>query len=286
MRSLMLACMHRMAGAVPGTAGAAPSPPKRAVYVQNALYLICAVAAVQLFVLHHLEGGHLSEHARSRQLQADKRARLALQIRVNAAQVQLKSIDELDASVAQMDARTKAAGEAVRPKTLAQASQLRNSSHEAYAQLQQDLRMLQELEDKMLRAADHEQIERGVAAAIAQDREAPQGRAIPALGAANDWLSTLHRLTDAGRVGGTGGDENTEHARAEECMPCTCPCTLQRQFRREGLGDDADHDADQTRKHAEESGGGGETDDGGCWGVWCWGCACAQCGWLNYWCSC
>jgi len=42
-----------------------------------------------------------------------------------------------------------------------------------------------------------------VAAALAQDRGAPQGRAIPALGAANEWLSVLHRLTDSRRVRGS-----------------------------------------------------------------------------------
>jgi hypothetical protein len=151
-------------------AGAAPpeSPPRRAGYVQNALYLICALAAGQLLVLHHLEGGQLSEHAHRRELQGDMKERIALQIRVNAAKLQIKTIDDFDDNLDQLDARTQAAGKSVHPKTLAQASLLKNSSREAYARLQQDLLMLQGLEEKMLRAATHEQIERDVSAAIVQ----------------------------------------------------------------------------------------------------------------------
>lgn len=153
-----------------GIAGAAPpdSPPRRAVYVQNALYLICALAAGQLFVLHHLEGGQLSENTHRRELQGHLKERLALQIRVNSAQLQMKTIDAFDDELDLLDARTQAAGKSLRPTTLAQASLLKNSSRDAYARLQQDLLMLQGLESKMLRAAAHEKIERDVSAAIVQ----------------------------------------------------------------------------------------------------------------------
>jgi len=153
-----------------GIAGEAPpeNPPRRAGYVQNALYLLCALAVGQLLVLHHLEGGQLSEPAHRRELQGDAKERIALQIRVNAAKLQMKTIDEFDDKLDQLDARTQATGKSVHPKTLAQASLLKNSSREAYARLQQDLLMLQGLEEKMLRTAAHEQIERDVSAAIVQ----------------------------------------------------------------------------------------------------------------------
>jgi len=170
---------------------------------QTVLYLICALAVGQLFVLHYLEGSHLDSQRASRAVwDADAKERLALQIRVNAAQLQMKAVDQIEAEIGELTARTKAGTEVVRPQTLSQATHLKNASHEAYAQLQEDLKKMQILEEKLVRATTHEQIEADVSAALAQDQAAPQGRAIPVLGPASEWLSTVHRLTDSGQVRG------------------------------------------------------------------------------------
>ena len=116
--------------------------------------------------------------------------------------MQVKRIDELNAGMASLSARTQATSKTMHPTTLAAASALKNHSRETYAQLQQDLAKLQDIEDKLTRAAVFQNIAQTVSAAMLQDRESPQGRPIPALGAATEWLSTLHRLTDSGRVKG------------------------------------------------------------------------------------
>jgi len=122
---------------------------------------------------------------------------------VQAHQLQVQRIDALNEGMAAVSQHANAATAQARPTTLAAASFLkRNTSREAYAQLEGDLAKLKVIERKLARAARHENIEQQVSSALRQDRLAPKGRAIPALGSASEWLSTVHRLTEAGQVVG------------------------------------------------------------------------------------
>ena len=139
--------------------------------VQAVLYLICTLAAGQLVLLHYLEGRQLGSEVRGRGARdADTKERLALQIRVNAARLQMKSVDRIEAEVGNLAARAEASGAVVRPQTLSQATHLKNESREAYQQLQEDLKKLRILEEKLVRAAVHEQIEADVSLALERDR--------------------------------------------------------------------------------------------------------------------
>ena len=122
---------------------------------------------------------------------------------MQAHQLQVQRIDALNEGMTAVSQHANAATAQARPTTLAAASWLkRNTSRETYAQLEGDLAKLKVIERKLARAARHENIEQQVSSALRQDRLAPKGRAIPALGSASEWLSAVHRLTEAGQVVG------------------------------------------------------------------------------------